>query len=107
MGTTSESNIKIIIEKNPSEARLSELGIKSWPKWGCPPGKITLKYDATETCYFVRGKVKAYPKKGSTNDNEGVEFGAGDIVIFPKGLSCIWEVSVAVDKFYKFDPPSC
>lgn len=75
-------------------------------RWGCPPGKMTLKYDATETCYFVRGKVKAYPKnKGSTNDEGVVEFGAGDVVIFPKGLSCIWDVSVAVDKFYKFDPP--
>lgn len=105
MGTTSESNIKIIVERNPSEARLSELGIKSWPKWGCPPGKITLKYDATETCYFVKGKVKAYPKKGSTTD-DGIEFGAGDVVIFPKGLSCIWDVSVAVDKYYKFEPPS-
>lgn len=73
-------------------------------RWGCPPGKITLKYDATETCYFVRGRVKAY-SKGSTSD-DAVEFGAGDVVIFPKGLSCIWDVSVAVDKYYKFDPPS-
>ncbi|KAL2941240.1 Triosephosphate isomerase [Bienertia sinuspersici] len=92
MGTTSEANIKIIVERSPSEARLSELGIKSWPKWGCPPGKMTLKYDATETCYFVKGRVKAYPK-GSTIE-EAVEFGAGDLVIFPKGLSCTWDVSV-------------
>lgn len=73
-------------------------------RWGCPPGRITLKYDATETCYFLKGKVKAYPK-GSTN-NDGVEFGAGDVVIFPKGLSCVWDVSISVDKYYKFDPPS-
>ncbi|XP_074321012.1 uncharacterized protein LOC141657623 [Silene latifolia] len=104
MGTTSESSqLNIIVERNPSEARLSEIGIKSWPKWGCPPGKITLKYDATETCYFVRGKVKAYPKGSNT---EVVEFGAGDLVTIPKGLSCIWDVSVAVDKYYKFEPPS-
>ncbi|KAK9673260.1 hypothetical protein RND81_12G156200 [Saponaria officinalis] len=94
-----DSHLNIIVEKNPSEARLSELGIKSWPKWGCPPGKITLKYDARETCYFVRGKVKAFSKGGDC-----VEFGAGDLVVIPKGLSCTWDVSVAVDKFYKFDP---
>ena len=72
-------------------------------RWGCPPGRITLKYDATETCYFVKGRVKAFPK-GSTT--EFVEFGAGDLVIIPKGFSCTWDISVAVDKYYKFDPPS-
>ncbi|GAB4855801.1 hypothetical protein Ancab_024446 [Ancistrocladus abbreviatus] len=108
MAAASQSSLdeimNIIVERNPPESRLSELGIKSWPKWGCPPGKITLKYDARETCYFVKGKVKVYPK-GSSSDDEYVEFGAGDLVIIPKGLSCVWDVSIAVDKYYKFDPP--
>ncbi|TXG66153.1 hypothetical protein EZV62_007428 [Acer yangbiense] len=95
----SSSNFGIVIESNLSDSRLSELGIKSWPKWGCPPGKYTLKFDAEETCYLLRGKVKVIPKGSS----EFVEFGAGDLVIIPKGLSCTWDVSVAVDKYYKFD----
>uniref|UniRef100_A0A7C9CHF4 (S)-ureidoglycine aminohydrolase cupin domain-containing protein n=1 Tax=Opuntia streptacantha TaxID=393608 RepID=A0A7C9CHF4_OPUST len=106
-------NLRIIVEKNPSESRLSELGIKSWPKWGCSPGKYQLKFEAEETCYLVRGKVRVYPKgKGSSSNSstssamEYVEFGAGDLVIIPKGLSCTWDVSVAVDKFYKFDSSS-
>ncbi|KAK6911293.1 (S)-ureidoglycine aminohydrolase, cupin domain [Dillenia turbinata] len=99
---SSSPNPSIIVEKNPSDSRLSELGIKSWPKWGCPPGKFTLKFDAEETCYLLKGKVKAYPKGSS----EYVEFGAGDLVIIPKGLSCTWDVSVAVDKHYKFDSSS-
>ncbi|KAK2994708.1 hypothetical protein RJ640_002514 [Escallonia rubra] len=94
----SASSPSIIVETNPSDSRLHELGIKSWPKWGCPPGKYPVKYDAEQTCYFLRGKVKAYPK-GST---EFAEFGAGDLVTFPKGLSCTWDVSVAVDKHYIF-----
>ncbi|GAB4835456.1 hypothetical protein Ancab_000364 [Ancistrocladus abbreviatus] len=101
--SSSDQNLKVIIERNPLESRLSELGVKAWPKWGCPPGKLTLKYDARETCYFVKGKVKVYSKGSSSN--ECVEVGAGDLVIFPKGLSCIWDVSIAVDKYYKFDPP--
>ncbi|XP_015870040.1 uncharacterized protein LOC107407293 [Ziziphus jujuba] len=92
----------ITVESNISDSRLSELGINSWPKWGCPPGKYTLKFDAAETCYLVKGKVKVYPKGSS----ELVEFGAGDLVTIPKGLSCTWDVSVAVDKHYKFDSPS-
>ncbi|XP_031287083.1 uncharacterized protein LOC116145779 [Pistacia vera] len=95
----SSSNIGIIIENNPSDSKLSELGIKSWPKWGCPPGKYTFKYNAEETCYLLKGKVKVFPKGSS----EFVEFGAGDLVIIPKGISCTWDVSVAIDKHYKFD----
>ncbi|CAM8928795.1 unnamed protein product [Rhodiola kirilowii] len=99
---SSSSSLKITVEKNPSESRLSQLGIKSWPKWGCSPGTYPLKFDAEETCYMVRGKVKAYTKGSS----EYVEFGAGDLVVIPKGMSCTWEVSVAVDKYYKFDQSS-
>lgn len=103
-GSTSDSssNLRIVVQKNPSESQLSELGIKSWPKWGCSPGKYQLKFDARETCYLLRGRVKVYPK----NSSEVVEFGAGDLVIIPKGLSCTWDVSVAVDKHYKFDSTS-
>lgn len=74
-----------------------------WVRWGCSPGKYQLKFDAEETCYLVKGKVKAYPK-GSTS--EYVEFGAGDLVVIPKGISCTWDVSVAVDKYYKFESSS-
>ncbi|GMN25824.1 hypothetical protein TIFTF001_001075 [Ficus carica] len=97
----------IIVESNPSSSRLSELGINSWPKWGCPPGKYTLKFDALETCYLLKGKVKVYPKgSSSSSSDQFVEFGAGDLVIIPKGLSCTWDVLAAVDKHYKFDSPS-
>ncbi|KAI0510117.1 hypothetical protein KFK09_010717 [Dendrobium nobile] len=92
------SFLTIHVERNPSPSRLSELRTKSWPKWGCPPGKYYLKFDAEEICYFLKGKVRAHIKGLS----EIVEFGAGDLVVIPKGLSCTWEVFVAVDKYYKF-----
>ncbi|KAK4748985.1 hypothetical protein SAY87_026434 [Trapa incisa] len=91
--------MRIVVERNPSESKLSELNIKYWPKWGCPPGKYQLRFDAEETCYLLRGKVRAYPKGSS----DFVEFGAGDLVTIPKGLSCTWDVSIAVDKHYKFE----
>ncbi|KAK2986353.1 hypothetical protein RJ640_026617 [Escallonia rubra] len=101
---SSPSNPRIIVQKNPSVSQLSELGIKSWPKWGCSPGKYQLKFDAQETCYLLRGKVTVYPK--NSDDSEAVEFGAGDLVILPKGLSCTWDVTVAVDKHYQFESSS-
>ncbi|KAJ3680001.1 hypothetical protein LUZ60_016279 [Juncus effusus] len=96
---TEASGLSITVERNPSQSRLQQLGIKSWPKWGCPPGKFPVKYDAQQTCYFVRGRIKAFIK----GSEDSIEFGAGDLVVFPKGMSCTWDVSVAVDKHYKFD----
>jgi uncharacterized protein len=31
-----------------------------------------------------------------------VEFGAGDLVTFPKGMSCVWKIASAVRKHYRF-----
>jgi uncharacterized cupin superfamily protein len=33
---------------------------------------------------------------------EPVRFGAGDLVVFVAGLSCIWEVHAPVRKHYRF-----
>jgi uncharacterized cupin superfamily protein len=68
-------------------------------RWGCAVSKFPWTYDAQETCYLLKGKVKVYPE-GSSSDF--VEFGAGDLVIFPKGMSCTWDVSSPVDKHYQF-----
>ncbi|KAF8037905.1 hypothetical protein BT93_B0676 [Corymbia citriodora subsp. variegata] len=109
---SSSEKLKIIVERNPSESRLSELNIKHWPKWACPPGKYRFKFDAEETCYLLKGKVKAHSKglpasaSASAPSSDFVEFAAGDLVIIPKGISCTWEVSVAIDKYYKFEPSS-
>ncbi|KAJ8467810.1 hypothetical protein OPV22_030362 [Ensete ventricosum] len=94
----------ITVEKNIPQRRLEELGINSWLKWGCPPGRYPIKFEAEETCYLVKGKVEVY-FMGSSG-SECMEISGGDFVTFPKGLSCIWVVSAPVDKYYKFTSPS-
>ncbi|XP_058089971.1 uncharacterized protein LOC131236668 [Magnolia sinica] len=94
---TEKMGIKIV--QNPPESKLQELGVRNWPKWGCPPSKFPWTYGAKETCFLLEGKVKVFPD----GHNEFVEFGAGDLVEFPKGMKCTWEVSEAVDKHYKFE----
>ncbi|VVB08710.1 unnamed protein product [Arabis nemorensis] len=111
----------IFVEKNPPESKLTQLGVRNWPKyalllhltsqfktilcsfgtpeWGCPPSKFPWTYSAKETCYLLEGKVKVYPD----GSEEGIEIEAGDFVVFPKGMSCTWDVSVAVDKHYQFE----
>lgn len=50
------------LERNPAESRLSELGVRQWPKWGCEKSKFPWTYSAKETCYLLQGKVKVYPR---------------------------------------------
>ena len=33
---------------------------------------------------------------------EVAKFGAGDLVTFPQGMDCTWEIGKAVRKHYKF-----
>ncbi|KAL6652667.1 hypothetical protein ACP70R_011592 [Stipagrostis hirtigluma subsp. patula] len=90
----------IRVERNPPETRLSELGVRQWPKWGCEPSKFPWTYSDKETCYLLQGKVKVYP---DGHGEEFVEIAAGDLVVFPKGMSCTWDVAETVDKHYKFE----
>ncbi|XP_059302894.1 uncharacterized protein LOC132055203 [Lycium ferocissimum] len=94
---TEIAGVKVI--NNPPESKLTDLGVRSWPKWGCPPSKFPWTYSAKETCYLLKGKVKVYPD----GSNQAVEIGAGYLVEFPKGMSCTWDVSEEVDKHYKFE----
>ncbi|XP_074558166.1 uncharacterized protein LOC141814063 [Curcuma longa] len=95
---TEKSGIKVV--RNPPESKLADLGVRQWPKWGCPPSKFPWTYTAKETCYLLEGQVKVFP---DGQGDEFVEIQAGDLVEFPRGLSCTWDVSVAVDKHYNFE----
>ncbi|THU44459.1 hypothetical protein C4D60_Mb02t07590 [Musa balbisiana] len=98
--TMATEKLGIKVERNPPEARLAELGVRQWPKWGCSPSKFPWTYAAKETCYLLQGKVKVFPEG---HGDEFVEIQAGDLVEFPKGMNCTWDVSIAVDKHYCFD----
>lgn len=82
--------------KHPSEEELKALGIQSWSEWICEPSEFDWYYDEDETCYFYEGEVIV------KTANEEVRIRPGDLVKFPKGLSCVWKVLKPVRKVYKF-----
>ena len=88
--------MKIKVEK-PTREKLEELGVFSWPTWAAEPSSFPWTYDSTEVCYFLEGKVVV-----KTDDGE-IEIGKGDLVTFPQGLSCEWNVIERVHKHYKFE----
>ncbi|HEY9661852.1 MAG TPA: cupin domain-containing protein, partial [Allocoleopsis sp.] len=54
-------------------------------------------YDEQETCYFLEGEVMVTPTGG-----QPVSMGKGDLVTFPAGMSCTWEILKDVRKHYCF-----
>ncbi|MFP4368673.1 MAG: cupin domain-containing protein [Candidatus Kapaibacterium sp.] len=87
--------MKIIVEKL-GQKQLDSLNVNSWPVWTKEVSEFDWHYDETEQCYLLDGRVTVKTADGETN------FGKGDFVTFPKGLSCIWKVHEPVRKHYKF-----
>ena len=88
----------ITLQHKPSQQRLDELGVSDWGIWEKEVSEFPWTYDATETCYFLQGEVIVTPTGG-----EPVRMGKGDLVTFPKGMSCRWDIRQAVKKHFMFE----
>lgn len=87
----------ITIERQVSPERLQEEGVFKWPIWSKGVSEFPWTYDDRETCYLLAGDVIVTPDGG-----QPVQFGKGDFVTFPAGMSCTWKVLKAVKKHYAF-----
>ena len=83
--------------RKPAESELESLGIKSWPIWEKEASSFDWHYDQKEVCYFLEGEVEV-----ELPDNRRVKISKGDLAVFPKGLSCKWQVKQKVRKHYNF-----
>ena len=81
----------------PSQSELDAMGVSSWGIWQKEESSFPWTYDAEEVCYLLEGDVVV-----TTDAGEKVQFGAGDMVVFPAGLSCHWDIRKAVKKHYQF-----
>ncbi len=88
---------RITVERQPPSATLQALGVFDWPVWSKEVSAFDWHYDDTETCYLLAGDVEVTTPQGET-----VRFGAGDLVTFPAGLSCRWQIHAPVRKHYRF-----
>lgn len=87
----------ITVEHDPDAPRLKALGATSWPIWTCEASQFPWSYDSRETCYILEGEVIVTPDGG-----KGVTIKAGDLVVFPAGMSCHWNVVKPIRKHYRF-----
>jgi len=84
-----------IIIRKPSDSEIAAM--KTKPVWTCGVSEFDWYYDSEETCLIIEGDVTV--KYGS----KSVSFSAGDLVVFPQGLSCVWQVIKPVKKYYVFN----
>ncbi|MFX0009902.1 MAG: cupin domain-containing protein [Candidatus Hermodarchaeota archaeon] len=85
-------------KKQPTEELLNKLKVKSWGTWEKEKSIFDWSYDETETCYILEGDVEVTDSK----TGEKLQFQKGDLVQFPKGLECVWNVKKPIRKYYKF-----
>jgi uncharacterized cupin superfamily protein len=88
--------MEVKIEK-PDEKRLKELKVENWPIWSKEVSRFDWYYGETEMCYILEGRVIVELPNG-----EKIEIKAGDLVTFPKGLSCVWDIKEPIRKHYTF-----
>ena len=64
--------------------------------WECEPSKFQWNYDDKEICLIIEGQAKIITKNGDI-----YFINAGDLVEFPAGLNCEWEVTKSIKKHYR------
>ncbi len=85
-----------IKKEKPSKEKLESLKIENWSPWECDPSIFDWEYDTQETAFVLEGKVIVKTPTGE------MEINKGDLVTFPKGLKCTWDVKKKIRKKYTF-----
>ncbi|HEY9299014.1 MAG TPA: cupin domain-containing protein [Phormidium sp.] len=92
-----QSTTEIKVIHQPTQEQLNQLGVSKWPIWAKEISQFPWTYDESETCYLLEGDVIVTPENG-----QPVQVSKGDLVTFPAGMSCTWNIKSDVRKHYKF-----
>ncbi|MDR0924741.1 MAG: cupin domain-containing protein [Hungatella sp.] len=82
-----------VVVRKPTEGE--KIYMQKEAVWECGVSKFNWHYDHNETCLLFEGQATVEFNGGS------VSFGAGDLVVFPKGMDCVWNVLVPVKKYVR------
>ena len=86
---------KIITHKMCLEDAKAQ-GIDTWSRWECKPSTFEWYYEEEEVAYVFEGDVIV------TANGEETHIGPNMLVVFPKGLHCVWQVNETIKKVYRF-----
>lgn len=90
--------IKDIIIRKPTAGESQTC--KTWPIWSHGKDTFDWEYNEMEKCLILEGRVTICDRPDS---GQQVHFAAGDYVVFPTGLKCVWKITEPVKKHYDFE----
>ena len=88
--------VKILIKSPCSASVIIQYGIKNWPIWECEPSNFSWNYNEKEICLIIEGEANILTEGG-----EDYFIQSGDLVEFPKGLSCEWQIIKSIKKHFR------
>ena len=88
--------VKILIKSPCSASLIIQYGIKNWPIWEREPCNFSWNYMEKEICYIIEGEAKIKTEAG-----ESYLIKSGDLVKFPEGLSCEWQIIKSIKKHFR------
>jgi len=87
-----------IKKEKPTQETLESFKVEDWSPWECEPSTFDWEYFENERCYILEGKAVI-----ETPNGDKVEISRGDLVLFPKGLKCCWQILEKIRKVYRFE----
>ena len=88
--------MKVLITSPCSASVIIQYGIKNWPIWECEPSNFSWNYNEKEICLIIEGEANIKTEAG-----EIYFIKSGDLVEFPKGLSCEWQIIKSIKKHFR------
>ena len=88
--------MKVVIKSPCSASVIIQYGIKNWPIWECEPRNFAWSYNEREICFIIEGE--AYIK---TEEGERYFIKSGDLIEFPAGFSCEWQIIKSIKKHFR------
>ena len=88
--------MKVLIKSPCSASVIIQYGIKNWPIWESEASNFSWNYREKEICLIIEGEAKI-----KTEAEEIYIIKSGDLVEFPKGISCEWHIIKSLKKHYR------
>lgn len=92
---------EITIEHNVTPIKLDAMDVDCWPIWKKEISTFEWSYDTDEVCYILEGAAVITPA-----DGEPVNIERGDLVRFPAGMTCTWQITEDIEKHYLLKQPA-
>ena len=88
--------MKILIKSPCNASTIIKYGIKNWPVREYDEQRnFHCKYKEKETCLIIEGQATI------KSSSQIYIIKSGDLVIFPVGFDCIWEIDKSIKKHYR------